>query len=70
MPDYIENMKSALHSSDYPSLFKIAHTIKAHFNFMGMVQTMKYAEQIERFASEAIHLDQIPPLVNKIKIDC
>ena len=70
MPDYIENMKSALHSSDYATVYKIAHTIKAHFNFMGMVQTMKYAEQIERFTSESIHLDQIPQLVNNIKIDC
>jgi CheY-like chemotaxis protein len=71
LPNDIQRIESALEAGDHKTLKTVMHTMKPHFNFMGMHQTRNKADQVEELITNGHHKDgQISSLVRAILEDC
>jgi signal transduction histidine kinase/CheY-like chemotaxis protein/HPt (histidine-containing phosphotransfer) domain-containing protein len=68
-----ENLKKVddtHNNKDYYALSRIAHTMKPHFNYMGMAKAKKLSETIEEYAGENKNTDQLPGLIAQLHDLC
>ncbi len=69
-PENLKKIDDAYAQRDYLAVSRIAHTIKPHYNYMGIKQATELSATIERYCNEEINLEQIPQLINKLKEVC
>ncbi len=69
-PENLRKIDEALIKQEYLTVSKLAHTIKPHFNYMGITQAFELSQNIEKFAAEKINLEQIPLLIIQLKEIC
>ncbi len=69
-PGNLRKMDEALSKQDYLALSRIAHTIKPHYNYMGMKRATELSANIENCCAEKINLEQIPILILQLKKVC
>lgn len=62
----LKKVEDTYSRKDYPALSRIAHTMKPHFNYMGMGKAKKLSETIEEYAGENKNTEQIPPLIAQL----
>jgi signal transduction histidine kinase/CheY-like chemotaxis protein len=68
--DNLKKVWDSHSTQDYASLSRIAHTIKPHFNYMGMNEAKKVSETIENYAGESRNLEQLPALISQLNELC
>jgi hypothetical protein len=68
-PENLQKIESAMQANDLDTIKITVHTMKAHFNFMGMQATGALAEEIE-LQIEENNTDSLSVKLNKLKNDC
>jgi HPt (histidine-containing phosphotransfer) domain-containing protein len=69
-PAALEHIENALANKDWKSLRLAVHKLKPSTMFVGLKEIIDDVPLLEDYAVEESHLDEIPALVNKIKIVC
>ena len=63
-------ISQAMKKKDYQTLKTLVHTIKPHFQYMGMIRTKERAEDIEGLLSENNNGGLLKELINLLGEDC
>ncbi|MEW6468794.1 MAG: PAS domain S-box protein [Bacteroidota bacterium] len=69
-PDALSKMEKSVREKDWKTLRAIAHKIKPSIIFIGLKEIEKDIHDLEDFAAEEKNLDQVPPLIDKIRQVC
>ena len=67
LPPAIHELKLHLAESNWASLGGVAHKIKPSIDTMGIASLKEDIRSVERFGKDAIHLDELPELIDKIE---
>lgn len=71
VPNDIQRIEAAHKSGDYKTLKTVMHSMKPHFNFMGMQATRAKADQVEELITNGNHnTEKLDLLVRSIVGDC
>jgi HPt (histidine-containing phosphotransfer) domain-containing protein len=66
IPAYIEDLVQAVENVNQDNTVFFAHKLKSSFQFMGAKQLTSITEQIEQYAKEGSHQNEIPNMVKEI----
>ncbi len=69
-PPALERMEKALKNNDWQLLRLIVHKIKPSATFVGLAEIINDLPLVEDYAAEEVNLDNIPALIDKIKMVC
>jgi PAS domain S-box-containing protein len=69
-PDALNRMTKALEIKDWKTLGNAAHKMKPSIMFVGLKEIEADLRDLEHFASESSNIEQIPPLLDKVKTAC
>jgi len=69
-PEAIERMEKAMKNKEWKLLSQIVHKIKPSVMFTGLREIKNDVPLLEEYAANESNLDEIPALVEKIKIIC
>ncbi len=67
LPPAIHELKQHLAESNWASLGGVAPKIKPSIDTMGIDSLKEDIRSVERFGKDAIHLDELPGLIDKIE---
>jgi signal transduction histidine kinase/DNA-binding NarL/FixJ family response regulator len=68
-PENLKKIRGAMKKQDYSSLKVLVHSIKPHFQYMGMLRTRERADEIESLLSEGLDGVVLKDLVNLVGED-
>jgi CheY-like chemotaxis protein/nitrogen-specific signal transduction histidine kinase/HPt (histidine-containing phosphotransfer) domain-containing protein len=68
-PENYDKITIALNQTDYLSLSRLIHGMKAHLNYMGMKKTRDVADKVEKLSNDKGDMDQISILVSQMQKD-
>lgn len=69
-PENLKKIEEAFSKKDYSALSRVAHSIKPHFNYMGMKKAKELCENMENYSPEKDDFEQIPFLIIQLKEAC
>lgn len=69
-PQILIRVDKALGSKDWKTLRLVVHKMRPSIMFVGLAEIIDDVPLLEDYAAEEVHLDKIPPLVDKIKKIC
>jgi HPt (histidine-containing phosphotransfer) domain-containing protein len=69
-PKSIEEIESAISSSDFEKIRQASHKIKPSFNYVGLKELSSAAAKIEDLAKKKENMEMIIQLLNTIKTTC
>ena len=69
-PENLKKISQAMKKKDFQTLKTLVHTIKPHFQYMGMIRTKERAEDIEGLLSEKNNGGLLKELINLLGEDC
>ena len=69
-PDSIQDMRNQYNEKNWPTLRRVAHTLKSQLNMLGIKSLSGIILTIEKSAEKETDLDQIPELIEKTHDVC
>jgi len=69
-PGNIEKIKDTLEKQDFNRLKITIHSMKPHFNFMGMNDTRELADKVEMIITEKTDISNLHDLIESVVNDC
>lgn len=69
-PVLLETVKQSLKEKNFPAIKIAAHSLKPQLSYMGVKEEISNIFLIEQTAGEAVHVDRLLPLVQKLEKVC
>lgn len=69
-PVLLETVKQSLKEKNFPAIKIAAHSLKPQLSYMGVKEEISNIFLIEQTAGEAVHVDRLQPLVQKLEKVC
>jgi len=69
-PKLLASIEHGLEEKDFTGIKVAAHSMKPQLSYMGVKEEISHVFLIEQTASEASHIDHLPPLINELKRVC